>query len=622
MLFFMWVLQFWSSVSVKKVNDVVRLQALIDRKKVILTEATVREALRLDDAGSIDCLPNEEIFTELSRMGYKKPSTKLTFYKAFFLAQLKFLIHTILQCMSVESTSWNEFSSSMASAVICLSTVANDVDVDDVPAVDVEPTPPSPPPTTPPPPQELHSTSQVIHTLPPTLIAQPSSPPQQQQPSQPTTISMDLLNNLLETYTALTRRIEDLKQDKIAQFLEIIKLKQKVRRMHPAKEVEVEKDADVQGRLEESQAQIYKIDLEHADEVLSIRDDVKEPAELQKVIEVVTTTKLMTEVVTAATTTNTVDAPITAATITVVPTAARRRKGVVIRDPEKTDTPSTIVHLESKSKGKGILVKEKGKQDNVVLRYQALKRKPRTEAQARKNMMIYLKNMAGSKMDYFKAMSYDDTRLIFEKHFNSNMDFLDKSKEQLEEKPSRALMRTSESQEEKAAKKQKLDEDVKELKKHLQIIPSNEDDVYIEVTPLAHKFLVVDYEIYTENNKPYYKIMRADGSHQLFLRFLSLLRNFDIEDLEMILLAERRYLLTRFTLEQMMNNVRLEVKEESEVSLELLRFTSKIYSKGLRLLVKTYCCWCKLVLLDDVVDIKLKLLEQSFVVDEKMKKYD
>nr|GEY95380.1 uncharacterized mitochondrial protein AtMg00810-like [Tanacetum cinerariifolium] len=70
-----------------QVNDVIRLQALIDRKKVSITEATVREAIRLDDAKSIDCLPNGEIFTELLRMGYEKPSTKLTFYKAFFLAQ-------------------------------------------------------------------------------------------------------------------------------------------------------------------------------------------------------------------------------------------------------------------------------------------------------------------------------------------------------------------------------------------------------------------------------------------------------------------------------------------------------------------------------------------------------
>nr|GFA40906.1 hypothetical protein [Tanacetum cinerariifolium] len=55
-------------------------------------------------------------------MGYEKPYTKLTFYKAFFSSQWKFLIYTILQSMSAKRTSWNEFSSTMASAVICLST--------------------------------------------------------------------------------------------------------------------------------------------------------------------------------------------------------------------------------------------------------------------------------------------------------------------------------------------------------------------------------------------------------------------------------------------------------------------------------------------------------------------
>nr|GFA60344.1 hypothetical protein [Tanacetum cinerariifolium] len=96
------------------VNDVTRLQALVDKKKVVVTEATIREALRLDDVEGVDCLPNEEIFIELVRMGYEKPSIKLMFYKAFFSSQWKFLIHTILQCMSAKRTSWNEFSSSMA----------------------------------------------------------------------------------------------------------------------------------------------------------------------------------------------------------------------------------------------------------------------------------------------------------------------------------------------------------------------------------------------------------------------------------------------------------------------------------------------------------------------------
>nr|GEX39769.1 hypothetical protein [Tanacetum cinerariifolium] len=149
-------------------------------------------------------------------------------------------------------------------------------------------------------------------------------------------------------------------------------------------------------------------------------------------------------------------------------------------------------------------------------------------------MMIYLRNMAGFRMDYFKGMKYDDIHPIFEEYFNSNVAFLEKTKEQMEEEDSRALKRMSESQAKKAAKKQKLDVEVAEIKRHLQIVPNDEDDVYTEATPLARKVLVVDYEIYTENNKPYYKIIRANRSLQLFLSFLNLLRNFDRDDLEVL----------------------------------------------------------------------------------------
>ncbi|GKC65664.1 hypothetical protein Tco_1098262 [Tanacetum coccineum] len=55
-------------------------------------------------------------------MGYEKISQKLTFYKAFFSPHWKFLIHTILQCLSSKTTAWNEFSRTMASEIICLAT--------------------------------------------------------------------------------------------------------------------------------------------------------------------------------------------------------------------------------------------------------------------------------------------------------------------------------------------------------------------------------------------------------------------------------------------------------------------------------------------------------------------
>ncbi|GKA24051.1 hypothetical protein Tco_0710084 [Tanacetum coccineum] len=85
-------------------------------------ESSIRSDLHLEDAGGTDCLPTATIFEELARMGYEKPSQRLTFYKAFFSPQWKFLIHTITQCLSAKTTAWNEFSSTMASAIICLAT--------------------------------------------------------------------------------------------------------------------------------------------------------------------------------------------------------------------------------------------------------------------------------------------------------------------------------------------------------------------------------------------------------------------------------------------------------------------------------------------------------------------
>nr|GEZ55954.1 hypothetical protein [Tanacetum cinerariifolium] len=66
--------------TLKKVNDIVQICALIDGKKVVVTEEVIRQDLRLDEADGVECLPNEEIFIELARMGYEKPPPKLTFF--------------------------------------------------------------------------------------------------------------------------------------------------------------------------------------------------------------------------------------------------------------------------------------------------------------------------------------------------------------------------------------------------------------------------------------------------------------------------------------------------------------------------------------------------------------
>nr|GEX51662.1 hypothetical protein [Tanacetum cinerariifolium] len=242
--------------------------------------------------------------------------------------------------------------------------------------------------------------------------------------------------------------------------------------------------------------------------------DVQELVALQEVVEVVTTAKLMTEVVTVA------SATITAAD-TLIPAAIITATSLTL-----TTAPSAARRKEN--------------EDNVVMRYQALKRKPQTEAQSRKNMMIYLRNMAGFKMDYFKAMKYDDIRPIFKKYFNSN-------------------------------------ELVKE--RFASSKPKNFSDDFL-LTTLTYMFEKPDVQAQVWKNQRTVHGLAKVKSWRLLESCRVHIITFT--STQMILLVERRYPLSKFTLDQMLNNVRLEVEEESEVSLELLRFVRQQQQEGLR----------------------------------------
>nr|GEY55159.1 putative reverse transcriptase domain-containing protein [Tanacetum cinerariifolium] len=197
-----------------------------------------------------------------------------------------------------------------------------------------------------------------------------------------------------------------------------------------------------------------------------MQEDDTEPAEVQEVVDVVTTANLITEVVTAASKTlaaactnlTAAEAQVPAATTAVTLTAApsRRRKGIVIRDPEEESSPSTIISAETKSKDK--------------------------EAELNKNID------RDEAIDHVKKKAQEDHAI--KRYFDSNVAFLIKSKEYLEQKESRALKRINETPAQRAAKRQKLDEEVEELKRHLQIVPNKDDDVYTEATPLARKINV------------------------------------------------------------------------------------------------------------------------------------
>ncbi|GJY68490.1 hypothetical protein Tco_0471472 [Tanacetum coccineum] len=115
--------QFWRTATARtSTNEEVELTATIDGQVKTITEASLRRHLKLEDNGGVTTLPNSEIFEQLALMGYKTDYDKLTFQKGHFSPQWRFLIHTILYCLSPKKTAWEQFSSNIATAIICLDT--------------------------------------------------------------------------------------------------------------------------------------------------------------------------------------------------------------------------------------------------------------------------------------------------------------------------------------------------------------------------------------------------------------------------------------------------------------------------------------------------------------------
>ncbi|GKA64121.1 hypothetical protein Tco_0763727 [Tanacetum coccineum] len=114
--------QFWNTTTSKTVNDVSYIKAKVAGKTVLISEASIRRDLLFHDVDGIDCLTNQEIYENLQLMGYEGDLTILTFQKALFSPQWKYLIHTLIHCLSSKSTSWDQFPTNIASALICLAT--------------------------------------------------------------------------------------------------------------------------------------------------------------------------------------------------------------------------------------------------------------------------------------------------------------------------------------------------------------------------------------------------------------------------------------------------------------------------------------------------------------------
>ncbi|GKA30961.1 hypothetical protein Tco_0717266 [Tanacetum coccineum] len=117
-----WLQQFWATASLKVINDVPHIRAKVAGKKILISEATIRADLLFDDENGVDCFPKQVIWDLLRDIGYEGNLAQLTFSKPLFSPQWKYLIHVLLHCLSPKSTSWEQFGTNIASALVGLAT--------------------------------------------------------------------------------------------------------------------------------------------------------------------------------------------------------------------------------------------------------------------------------------------------------------------------------------------------------------------------------------------------------------------------------------------------------------------------------------------------------------------
>ncbi|GJT70344.1 hypothetical protein Tco_1029630 [Tanacetum coccineum] len=111
-----------STAKVRMLNEVAYIEAKIAGKKILVSKATVRTDLMFNDEDGTNCFDNQVIWDTLRDIGYEGSLTLLSFSKPLFSPQWKYLVHTLLHCLSSKSSSWDQFGTNIASALVGLAT--------------------------------------------------------------------------------------------------------------------------------------------------------------------------------------------------------------------------------------------------------------------------------------------------------------------------------------------------------------------------------------------------------------------------------------------------------------------------------------------------------------------
>ncbi|GJZ05042.1 hypothetical protein Tco_0538317 [Tanacetum coccineum] len=126
---------------------------------------------------------------------------------------------------------------------------------------------------------------------------------------------------------------------------------------------------------------------------------------------------------------------------------------------------------------------------------------------------------------FLTGISYEDIRPIFEKVWDQIHSFVPMDSK-LEV---RRLKRKGQEVQEESAKRQRTREVLESVQEQTDEEPKTEEGVNVEA--LQTKYTLIDWEIYTEDSRVYWKIIRVGSHTEIYQFFKDIVKNFDREDL-------------------------------------------------------------------------------------------
>nr|GEX08705.1 hypothetical protein [Tanacetum cinerariifolium] len=498
-----------------------KILATVVGKLRTVSESFIRRNLKLNDKAGISSLPDAELFENLTLMGYNiSPNKKFTFQKGQFSHQWKYLIHTIMQCLSPKSTRTVPLFSSML-----------------VTMGEGSGTPTKPHHTPSPEAQQTSPTTHSSPSLPPVATeplptVTPTNTPQLRQYTRRARIARSLA--LLTAADEPVSPLGDGSQGEACPIViglvagqdraTITKTSTLPSDLTPRVTSLTADEGSMQHQIQELTALCTS--LQRQDIVMASKFAAHE----LEIINLKARVKLLEDRKGGGIAQYGDDAPIKGMSLDEGEEAAEKGSDdteemvTVLTSLDAATVLSSGVAEVPTSSESTPYTRRKGKE--TMVEYETPKKKKvqeQIDVQLARELEEEMARDA-QRINEQIARDAEITRIHAEKELQTLIDGLDMNNETIAKKGVRL--------EQDSSKKLKTSEEVPEekLKEMMEMNPVEE--VYVEALQVKH--LIIDWEVHTEGERSYWKIIRLGGSTASYQFFVDLLKHFDREDLNQL----------------------------------------------------------------------------------------